>query len=428
MALRVEKYNIVGEIDNLQDKLDGKLPIDRLELIYLVNSWGRDREFSLKVNDEYINLKKSEPKECYDLSKLDTSLIKDFSKVFESSLFKGNIDNWNTSNVTNMKDMLLFSSANVGNIGKWNVSNVTNLDNTFSYSNFNSNIANWDVSNVTSMNGTFKHATEFNSPLYWNTSKVTNMESMFEKTTSFNQPLELDTKNVTNIRYMFSQAKEFNQPLNFETSKVTDLDYFLAGASKFNQELNFNTSNVTSMTSMLSNAKSFNKDLNFDTNKVTSFHGFLNGVPDYNSNLNFTNVSLANSYNKMKNFFDEKYDSIINANFFDLRLTKDYEIASTHKHHNSDYMTELFHKKFPYNKDFVPNVKEPTFTENLINYFSKDEDNVDKKIEESKKLISEANKEIEKLKFNLEELNKNKENLETIKSFEESKRQKSLDM
>src|SRR5574344_1881484 len=109
MALRVEKYNIVGEIDNIQEKLNGELPIDKLELIYLVNSWGRDREFSLKINDEYINLKKSEPKECYDLSKLDTSLIKDLSKVFESSLFKGNIDNWNTSNVTNMKDMLLFS-------------------------------------------------------------------------------------------------------------------------------------------------------------------------------------------------------------------------------------------------------------------------------------------------------------------------------
>ena len=49
MALRVEKYNIVGEIDNLQEKLEGKLPIDRLELIYLVNSWGRDRELSLKI-------------------------------------------------------------------------------------------------------------------------------------------------------------------------------------------------------------------------------------------------------------------------------------------------------------------------------------------------------------------------------------------
>ena len=40
MALKIENEKIVGTIDNLQEKLNGELPINRLELLYLVNSWG----------------------------------------------------------------------------------------------------------------------------------------------------------------------------------------------------------------------------------------------------------------------------------------------------------------------------------------------------------------------------------------------------
>ena len=43
MALKIIDKKIVGTIDNLQEKLDGKLPVDRLELLYLVNSWGRNK-------------------------------------------------------------------------------------------------------------------------------------------------------------------------------------------------------------------------------------------------------------------------------------------------------------------------------------------------------------------------------------------------
>ena len=40
-------------INNLEDKLDGKIPITREELIYLINSWGRleEVEFNIGFND-----------------------------------------------------------------------------------------------------------------------------------------------------------------------------------------------------------------------------------------------------------------------------------------------------------------------------------------------------------------------------------------
>ena len=51
-------------------------------------------------------------------------------------------------------------------------------------------INNWDVSNVTDMKNLFYRAISFNQPLNrWDVSNVTNMEGMFTSAKSFNQPL-----------------------------------------------------------------------------------------------------------------------------------------------------------------------------------------------------------------------------------------------
>ena len=54
-------------INNLEDKLDGKLLVTREELLVLVNSWGRLGNFDAKVsNDQILIIDKCEAKECYD--------------------------------------------------------------------------------------------------------------------------------------------------------------------------------------------------------------------------------------------------------------------------------------------------------------------------------------------------------------------------
>lgn len=55
MALKIENEKIVGTIDNLEEKLNGELPTNRLELIYLVNSWGRVFEFDTFYQNETSN-------------------------------------------------------------------------------------------------------------------------------------------------------------------------------------------------------------------------------------------------------------------------------------------------------------------------------------------------------------------------------------
>ncbi len=72
MALIIENREIVGSIDNLEDKLEGEIPVDRLELLYLVNSWGRTHLFIINGNiEDKIRIDKCAASECYDLSKLE---------------------------------------------------------------------------------------------------------------------------------------------------------------------------------------------------------------------------------------------------------------------------------------------------------------------------------------------------------------------
>nr|WP_307928836.1 BspA family leucine-rich repeat surface protein [Mycoplasmopsis bovis] len=66
-------------------------------------------------------------------------------------------------------------------IENWDTSNISNLSETFSYAeNFQSRLIKMKNSNVTDMSVTFYNAKKFNSPLNnWDTYNVTNMQSMF---------------------------------------------------------------------------------------------------------------------------------------------------------------------------------------------------------------------------------------------------------
>ena len=119
----------------------------------------------------------------------------------------------------------MLAEEKYGHIEDWDTSNVTNMSMLIYYKGlFNDNIEDWDVSNVTDMSGMFAGATSFNRSLNnWDVSNVTNMRSMFIFTTSFNQPLNnWDVSNVTDMNSMFDGAESFNQPLNnCDVSHVT---------------------------------------------------------------------------------------------------------------------------------------------------------------------------------------------------------------
>ena len=55
MALEIINKEIVGEIDDLDAKLSGEIPVTRLELLHLANSWDRYYDFNTNNNENIIN-------------------------------------------------------------------------------------------------------------------------------------------------------------------------------------------------------------------------------------------------------------------------------------------------------------------------------------------------------------------------------------
>ncbi len=157
--------------------------------------------------------------------------VKDMSFMFDDcENFKGNssIDQWNTSNVTDMSNM--FSSARIFNqpIGKWNTANVTTMSRMFLGAEFfNYPIGEWNTEKVTTMSKMFYGAMSFDQPIReWNTENVTDMSDMFYYAISFNQSIEKwNIQNVTDMSAMFNSTKKFNQPIGkWNTSNVKNME------------------------------------------------------------------------------------------------------------------------------------------------------------------------------------------------------------
>lgn len=95
--------------------------------------------------------------------------VKDMSYIFYScSILNGpaNINEWNTTHVTNMTSAFDRASSFDKNIGDWNMVNVTDMSNMFFLaSSFNQNLINWNTSNVRYMTGMFYMASSFNQSI-----------------------------------------------------------------------------------------------------------------------------------------------------------------------------------------------------------------------------------------------------------------------
>jgi LPXTG-motif cell wall-anchored protein len=217
---------------------------------------------------------------------------------------------WDTSNVTNMKDLFSYASTFNKDISSWNTGNVTTMRYTFlGATAFNQPIGVWNTGNVAETFGMFHSASSFNQPIgFWNTSKVTDMSYMFQSATSFNQPIgNWSTSKVTNMYSMFSSATSFNQPIgSWDTSKVTNIAAMFKIATSFNQNINsWNTSSLTTISNgsysgAFYQANSFNQPLsNWDVSRVTNFSYLFGYASVFNQDISSWNTSAAISMSNM---------------------------------------------------------------------------------------------------------------------------------
>ena len=148
-----------------------------------------------------------------DMENWDTSLVTDMNTAFNGrGSFNGDISGWDTSNVTDM--FAMFYSASVFNqdLSRWKTTNVTDMVTMFrGASAFNHDLSRWNTTNVTNMTGMFYGASAFNQDLSgWNTSKVTRMDSMFKNAVAFDQEIRgWDMSKVGSFTNMFDGATAF---------------------------------------------------------------------------------------------------------------------------------------------------------------------------------------------------------------------------
>jgi hypothetical protein len=109
------------------------------------------------------------------------------------------------------------AEATYGHISAWDTSQVTDMKQLFQNSIFNDDISAWDTSAVTNMFATFGSAEQFDQPLNdWNVSGVTSMVGMFAHAESFNQPLDSwDVSQVASLDSMFYYAYALDQDLGW---------------------------------------------------------------------------------------------------------------------------------------------------------------------------------------------------------------------
>jgi len=168
------------------------------------------------------------------------------------------LDEWNTSEVTDMSLMFFFSGNFNQDISSWDTGNVTDMTKMFELTdNFDQDISSWDTGNVTDMTKMFRNATSFNQDISsWDTSSVTTMRQMFLNATSFNQPIgSWDTSSVTDMNRMFRDASSFNQDISsWDTSSVTNMVGVFLNATNFDQDISsWQIDSLTDATAMLKN-------------------------------------------------------------------------------------------------------------------------------------------------------------------------------
>ena len=110
------------------------------------------------VNRWCVNKKKAK-EEYGNIENWDTVEITDMSNLFRrESYFNENISEWEVKNVKNMRNMFLYARRFNRNLHKWNVSNVMDFDNIFAYSGFCKDVSKWNINKAATTRNVFLYA------------------------------------------------------------------------------------------------------------------------------------------------------------------------------------------------------------------------------------------------------------------------------
>ena len=243
-----------------------------------------------------------------DISGWKVTMVENMSNMFSGTVkFNQGIGGWDTSKVTDMSNMFYAAEEFDQDISDWNVTMVENMVGMFSGTEkFNQDIGRWNVENVKYMHGMFQGAKEFDQDISdWNVTMVENMVGMFAQTEKFNMPLTWDDKlgNVLDMNGMFQDAKLFNQDIsNWNMKSVMNTSFMFSRTEKFNRPLKWGNKikNVKYMPGMFQGAKEFDQDISdWNVTMVENMVGMFAQTEKFNQDIGRWNVENVKNMNYM---------------------------------------------------------------------------------------------------------------------------------
>ena len=190
-----------------------------------------------------------------DLNDIDTSKIKDMSKLFNGIKdLNPNVSNWNVSNVENMDSMFCNCPKFDGRgLENWDVSSVKNMDSMFynlstlgNNDVFNPDLSYWDLSKCESIKEMFRGCVGFEGKGLenWNLNNLTKFGLLmsFNNCHKFNADVSNWNINIDLANFMetFENCYEFEgKGLDkWDVSKADNFDNMFNGCKKLNVDLN----------------------------------------------------------------------------------------------------------------------------------------------------------------------------------------------
>ena len=182
-----------------------------------------------------------------DISSWNTSRFTDTSSMFQSgtaSAFNQDISSWNTDSITNASSMFRGASAFTSDLSNWfssgslvNTVGFTGGINSIFYDavSFDGDVDGWDTSNLTCLIDSFRGTTSFNKSLStWDVGNVLFFIDCFKDAKLFTG-LGLpgwNTSSATSFLGMFNGATAFNQDLSsWDISSLTSASDMLTGTA-----------------------------------------------------------------------------------------------------------------------------------------------------------------------------------------------------
>ena len=160
--------------------------------------------FGMAIDDEYVSLVTTI---SFDGVTVANSSTSDFFKLFKNVTTIEHLENFDTSNVTDMSGMFYgLTKLKQADLGKLDTSNVENMSSMFKNTAFeNFNLANWDVKNVNNVfnmfNGTPAKSIDVSG---WQVDSLDSVNMLFSGLSNLTSvKMFKDFKNISNTTYLF---------------------------------------------------------------------------------------------------------------------------------------------------------------------------------------------------------------------------------